>query len=296
MVRRALVPEFAAGWQRVMDDEALGVRENRAQRKGRKAALDRAVELTRQIGHGQMQAPIRCIRARRDRGRIGGPHGGGGRDVRDQQGRGLPGLRDDRRVRTGKAEAPQTSTWGRSCGGNTPCGTPSSIKRRIFASPCRAAARGFETRPRLSIDLMLPSERPPKLWVGPTNPSKLTSSASPFLGPDMVRPFALAGEGRQRRAVRLLQGVDLHRDRHKLAIGARDRHLAFAQKRGDLVALPVLRDVEKVAAAEPLRGCARPGGAIGAKLCQQARVLRQGLKTGLQGPMRGSRDFAERSP
>src|SRR5690606_41929101 len=64
---------------------------------------------------------------------------------------------------------------GRGRGTKNPCARPSATLPRIFASPCRAAARGYDTSPACAVAARLPKLSPAWLWLGPTRPSKLIS-------------------------------------------------------------------------------------------------------------------------
>ena len=51
-------------------------------------------------------------------------------------------------------------TNGRSCGGRIACGQPRAASAHIFARPCSAASRGFDTSRALRVAARLPSARP----------------------------------------------------------------------------------------------------------------------------------------
>ncbi len=73
--------------------------------------------------------------------------------------------------------------WGRSWGGMIhwhapPVAAPIWDTKWDFCRACFAAARGLEGRWALEAEARLPGANPPKVWVGPTSPSRNRSTSS----------------------------------------------------------------------------------------------------------------------
>ena len=160
VVGGTFVAHLRRGGQRLVHGEMRGVGKDRAQDRGGRRRLERAMEMRDEIRRREVHAPVRRIGRRADGGRIGHPHRGGGR-ARGQQRRRVRAAR--RRIAASSPANPNARNAGRkgrSCGGSTACGNPRAASARILASPCSAASRGLATSPALCSEATLPVARP----------------------------------------------------------------------------------------------------------------------------------------
>ena len=108
VVRGPLVGELPSAGERVVEDEGLGVLEDRAEDRVRRRGLDRAVEHLLEVRRGQVDLAVRGVARGGHRGGVRGPHRRrAAREAEQVAAIGRSGRGDDRLVRPVEAEPTQ---------------------------------------------------------------------------------------------------------------------------------------------------------------------------------------------